>query len=90
MDKKYEADELFIKTIAQSYLDYDGRCLCHYLHWCFVRHAKASLAYGSWPLPFNNLVPHTEQDWVQFAHRGMAFITFVDYDYIYSCHQKLF
>ena len=55
-----------------------------------VRHAKASLAYGSWPLPFNNLVPHTEQDWVQFAHRGMAFITFVDYDYIYSCHQKLF
>ena len=35
VDKKYEADELFIKTIAQSYLDYDGRCLCHYLHWCF-------------------------------------------------------
>ena len=38
---------------------------------------KASLAYGSWPLPFNDLVPHTEQDWVQFAHRGMALITFV-------------
>ena len=41
-----------------------------------VRHAKASLAYGGWPLPFHDIIPHTEQDWVQFAHRGMAFITF--------------
>ena len=34
-----------------------------------VRHAKASLAYGGWPLPFHDIIPHTEQDWVQFAHR---------------------
>ena len=32
--------------------------------------------YGGWPLPFHDIIPHTEQDWVQFAHRGMAFITF--------------
>ena len=41
-----------------------------------VRHADASLAYGGWPLPFHDLVPHSEQDWVQLTHRIMAFIVF--------------
>ena len=42
-----------------------------------VRHTKSSLAYGAWPVPFNDIVPHNAHDWVQFAHRGMAFITFM-------------
>ena len=46
-----------------------------------VRHAKASLAYGSWPLPFNNLVPHTEQDWASsrygIYHFCWIMITFI-------------
>ena len=41
-----------------------------------MRHADASLAYGGWPLPFHDLVPHSEQDWVQLTHRIMAFIVF--------------
>ncbi|MBN4916908.1 COX15/CtaA family protein, partial [Staphylococcus sp. EG-SA-23] len=41
-----------------------------------VRHAKASLAYGGWPLPFHDIIQHTKKDWVHFAHRVMAFITF--------------
>ncbi|MEJ7523083.1 COX15/CtaA family protein, partial [Staphylococcus saprophyticus] len=31
-------------------------------------------SYGSWPLPFADLIPHTEQDWVQFMHRLLALI----------------
>ena len=50
-----------------------------------VRHADASLAYGGWPLPFHDLVPHSEQDWVQLTHRIMAFYSVYDYyDYLYS------
>ncbi|MDM7863938.1 COX15/CtaA family protein [Staphylococcus borealis] len=78
VDKKYEADELYIRkplrrltwimTVIVYVTIYTG---------ALVRHAKASLAYGGWPLPFHDIIPHTEQDWVQFAHRGMAFITFI-------------
>lgn len=42
-----------------------------------VRHTKSSLAYGAWPIPFDDIVPHNAHDWVQFSHRGMAFITFI-------------
>ena len=77
VDKKYEADELFIKKPLRNLTwIMTGVVYVTIYTGALVRHAKASFAYGSWPLPFNNLVPHTEQDWVQFAHRGMAFITF--------------
>ena len=78
VDQKYEADELFIKKPLRTltwlmaiivYLTiYTG---------ALVRHTKSSLAYGAWPVPFNDIVPHNAHDWVQFAHRGMAFITFM-------------
>ena len=78
VDQKYEADELFIKKPLRTltwlmaiivYLTiYTG---------ALVRHTKSSLAYGAWPVPFNDIVPHNAHDWVQFTHRGMAFITFM-------------
>lgn len=78
IDQKYEADEVMIKKPLRTltwlmaiivYLTiYTG---------ALVRHTKSSLAYGAWPVPFDDIVPHNEHDWVQFAHRGMAFITFM-------------
>ena len=78
IDQKYEADEVMIKKPLRTltwlmaiivYLTiYTG---------ALVRHTKSSLAYGAWPVPFDDSVPHNVHDWVQFAHRGMAFITFM-------------
>lgn len=77
VDKKYEADELYIrKPLRRLTWMMTGIVYLTIYTGALVRHAKASLAYGGWPLPFNDIIPHTEQDWVQFAHRGMAFITF--------------
>ncbi|MDU7272152.1 MAG: heme A synthase [Staphylococcus lugdunensis] len=77
VDQKYEADELYIKkplrtltwimTIIVYLTIYTG---------ALVRHTKASLAYGAWPVPFVHIMPHGEQEWVQFVHRGMALIAF--------------
>ncbi|COE05755.1 Heme A synthase [Staphylococcus warneri] len=78
IDQKYEADEVIIKKPLRTltwlmaiivYLTiYTG---------ALVRHTDSSLAYGAWPVPFDDIVPHNVHDWVQFAHRGMAFITFM-------------
>lgn len=78
IDQKYEADEVMIKKPLRTltwlmaiivYLTiYTG---------ALVRHTDSSLAYGAWPVPFDDIVPHNVHDWVQFAHRGMAFITFM-------------
>ncbi|MBP3034221.1 heme A synthase [Staphylococcus warneri] len=78
IDQKYEADEVMIKKPLRTltwlmaiivYLTiYTG---------ALVRHTDSSLAYGTWPVPFDDIVPHNVHDWVQFAHRGMAFITFM-------------
>ncbi len=77
VDKKYEADELYIrKPLRKLTWMMTGIVYLTIYTGALVRHAKASLAYGGWPLPFHDIIPHTEQDWVQFAHRGMAFITF--------------
>ena len=77
VDKKYEADELYIrKPFRRLTWIMTGIVYLTIYTGALVRHAKASLAYGGWPLPFHDIIPHTEQDWVQFAHRGMAFITF--------------
>ena len=75
--EKYEADELYIrKPLRRLTWIMTGIVYLTIYTGALVRHAKASLAYGGWPLPFHDIIPHTEQDWVQFAHRGMAFITF--------------
>lgn len=77
VDKKYESDELYIrKPLRRLTWIMTGIVYLTIYTGALVRHAKASLAYGGWPLPFHDIIPHTEQDWVQFAHRGMAFITF--------------
>ena len=77
VDKKYEADELYIrKPLRRLTWIMTGIVYLTIYTGALVRHAKESLAYGGWPLPFHDIIPHTEQDWVQFAHRGMAFITF--------------
>ena len=78
IDQKYEADEVMIKKPLRTltwlmaiivYLTiYTG---------ALVRHTDSSLAYGAWPVPFDDIVPHNVHDWVQLAHRGMAFITFM-------------
>ena len=78
IDQKYEADEVMIKKPLRTltwlmaiivYLTiYTG---------ALARHTDSSLAYGAWPVPFDDIVPHNVHDWVQFAHRGMAFITFM-------------
>ena len=78
IDKKYEADILFIHkplrilTWLMAIIVY----LTIYTG-ALVRHTKSSLAYGAWPIPFDDIVPHNAHDWVQFSHRGMAFITFI-------------
>ena len=77
-DLKYEADILFIHkplrilTWLMAIIVY----LTIYTG-ALVRHTKSSLAYGAWPIPFDDIVPHNAHDWVQFSHRGMAFITFI-------------
>lgn len=78
IDQKYEADEVIIKKPLRTltwlmaiivYLTiYTG---------ALVRHTDSSLAYGAWPVPFEDIVPHNVHDWVQFAHRGMALVTFM-------------
>ncbi|MDU6096883.1 MAG: heme A synthase [Staphylococcus epidermidis] len=73
IDKKYEADILFIHkplrilTWLMAIIVY----LTIYTG-ALVRHTKSSLAYGAWPIPFDDIVPHNAHDWVQFSHRGMA------------------
>lgn len=78
IDRKYEADEVIIKkplrrlTWIMAIVVYVG-----IYTGALVRHAEASLAYGAWPVPFDDIVPHTTQDWVQFVHRLMALIVFL-------------
>lgn len=78
VDHKYEADELMIRKPLRRYTwimmiivyltIYTG---------ALVRHKKASLAYGEWPIPFQDPIPHSVVDWVNFTHRGMALLTFI-------------
>lgn len=78
MDKKYEANVVHIEKPLQIYtflmaiITYVG-----IYTGALVRHAEASLAYGTWPLPFGDLLPHTTEDWVQLAHRFLALCVFV-------------
>ncbi|MFO3688177.1 COX15/CtaA family protein [Staphylococcus felis] len=77
LDQKYEANivhihkPLQILTWLMAGITYVG-----IYTGALVRHTEASLAYGSWPLPFGDLLPHTAQDWVQLAHRFLAMCVF--------------
>lgn len=78
IDQKYEAGELFIRKPLRVYTWIMAVIVYLTIYTgALVRHKEASLAYGAWPLPFNDLIPHNVADWVNFAHRGMAFIAFV-------------
>lgn len=78
IDQKYEADELFIRKPLRVYTWIMAVIVYLTIYTgALVRHKEASLAYGAWPLPFNDLIPHNVADWVNFAHRGMAIIAFV-------------
>ncbi|HDV6282449.1 TPA: heme A synthase [Staphylococcus pseudintermedius] len=87
MDKKYEANKVHIRKPLQRYTwlmtivvyltIYTG---------ALVRHTDSSLAYGAWPLPFNDIVPHDVHDWVQLTHRLMAMVAFfiIMFTYIHA------
>ncbi|MGY3481233.1 MULTISPECIES: COX15/CtaA family protein [Staphylococcus] len=78
IDRKYEADELFIRKPLRIYTWIMAIIVYLTIYTgALVRHKEASLAYGQWPLPFNDLIPHNVQDWVNFTHRGMALIAFI-------------
>ncbi|MHD0398055.1 COX15/CtaA family protein [Staphylococcus simulans] len=75
VDKKYEANKVHIDPKLRIYTWTMAICLYVGIYTgALVRHTDSSLAYGSWPLPFADLIPHTEQDWVQFMHRLLALI----------------
>ncbi|MFQ3708757.1 heme A synthase [Staphylococcus equorum] len=75
IDQKYEADELFIRKPLRIYTWIMAIVVYLTIYTgALVRHKEASLAYGKWPLPFDDIIPHNVQDWVNFTHRGMALI----------------
>lgn len=75
VDKKYEANKVHIDSKLRIYTWTMAICLYVGIYTgALVRHTDSSLSYGSWPLPFADLIPHTEQDWVQFMHRLLALI----------------
>lgn len=78
VDRKYEADELFIRKPLRIYTWIMAIIVYLTIYTgALVRHKGASLAYGQWPLPFNDLMPHNVADWINFTHRCMAFIAFI-------------
>lgn len=78
IDQKYEADEVIIKKPLRT-LTWLMAIIVYITIYtgALVRHTDSSLAYGAWPVPFEDIVPHNVHDWVQFAHRGMALVTFM-------------
>lgn len=78
VDRKYEAD-FFNDTATTEIYTWIMAVIVYLTIYtgALVRHKEASLAYGQWPLPFNDLIPHNVQDWVNFTHRGMALIAFI-------------
>ncbi|AVQ32743.1 heme A synthase [Staphylococcus muscae] len=77
LDQKYEANVVHIKKPLQIYtFIMTGIVYVTIYTGALVRHTESSLAYGAWPLPFGDLVPHGVHDWVQLAHRIMAILAF--------------
>ncbi|WP_340294703.1 COX15/CtaA family protein [Staphylococcus coagulans] len=78
LDQKYEANKVHIKKPLQVYTWVMTIIIYLTIYTgALVRHTDSSLAYGSWPIPFNDIVPHDVHDWVQLAHRFMALIAFI-------------
>ena len=77
VDQKYEANIVTIKKpLRRLTWLMTGVIYVTIYTGALVRHTDSSLAYGSWPLPFDDLIPHNEHDWVQLVHRLLAFATF--------------
>src|SRR5699024_7984858 len=78
VDRKYESDELFIRKPLRIYTwimviivyltIYTG---------ALVRYKEESLDYSQCPIKLNDIIPHNDQDWVNFTHRCITLIAFI-------------
>lgn len=84
LDQKYEANIVHIRKPLQL-LTWIMAVIIYVAIYtgALVRHTESSLAYGAWPLPFNDLMPHDMHDWVQLSHRILAFIAFITVMIVY-------
>ncbi|WP_341776281.1 heme A synthase [Staphylococcus hyicus] len=84
LDQKYEANIVHIRKPLQrlTWLMAGVIYVAIYTG-ALVRHTDSSLAYGAWPLPFNDSIPHDVHDWVQLSHRLLAFLAFMTVMIVY-------
>ncbi|UXS74933.1 COX15/CtaA family protein [Staphylococcus chromogenes] len=84
LDQKYEANIVHIRKPLQLLTWIMAGIIYVAIYTgALVRHTESSLAYGAWPLPFNDLMPHDMHDWVQLSHRILAFIAFITVTIVY-------
>lgn len=84
LDQKYEANIVHIRKPLQILTWVMAGIIYVAIYTgALVRHTESSLAYGAWPLPFNDLMPHDMHDWVQLSHRILAFIAFITVMIVY-------
>lgn len=84
LDQKYEANIVHIQKPLQLLTWIMAGIIYVAIYTgALVRHTESSLAYGAWPLPFNDLMPHDMHDWVQLSHRILAFIAFITVMIVY-------
>lgn len=84
LDQKYEANIVHIRKPLQLLTWIMAGIIYVAIYTgALVRHTESSLAYGAWPLPFNDLIPHDMHDWVQLSHRILAFIAFITVMIVY-------
>lgn len=84
LDQKYEANIVHIRKPLQLLTWIMAGIIYVAIYTgALVRHTESSLAYGAWPLPFNDLMPHDMHDWVQLSHRILAFIAFITVMIVY-------
>lgn len=84
LDQKYEANIVHIRKPLQLLTWIMAGIIYVAIYTgALVRHTESSLAYGAWPLPFNDLMPHNMHDWVQLSHRILAFIAFITVMIVY-------
>ena len=84
LDQKYEANIVHIRKPLQLLTWMMAGIIYVAIYTgALVRHTESSLAYGAWPLPFNDLIPHDMHDWVQLSHRILAFIAFITVMIVY-------
>lgn len=84
LDQKYEANIVHIRKPLQLLTWIMAGIIYVAIYTgALVRHTESSLAYGAWPLPFNDLMPHDMHDWIQLSHRILAFIAFITVMIVY-------